>query len=195
MLKNVIGGAALAIGLIGCGGADDDTAAIQDGLDSDTVVTSPIAAPAQQARAVLRDAQGAEIGTITISEEGSGIRLTGDLTALPVGEHGFHFHETGSCEAPGFDSAGGHFNPTTASHGTNHPEGPHAGDIPNITGADGSTNVDQTNSMVTLAEGQPNSLFDADGTALVVHADPDDYETQPSGNAGARIACGVVERA
>src|SRR5690606_15593276 len=108
-------------------------------------------------------------------------------------EHGFHFHQTGQCEAPGFDSAGEHFNPTNASHGTAHPQGPHAGDIPNITGASGATHVDQTNSMVTLAEGAANSLFDADGTALVVHADPDDYETQPSGNAGARIACGVIE--
>lgn len=195
MFRNMIGGTALAVGLFGCGGAaDEDTAIVQDGPDSATVVTAPVTAPAQQARAVMRDAQGAEIGTVTIMQEGSSVRLTGDLTSLPVGEHGFHFHETGTCEAPEFESAGEHFNPTSASHGTEHPQGPHAGDIPNITGADGSTSVDQSNSMVTLMEGQPNSLFDADGTALVIHADPDDYETQPSGNSGARIACGVIER-
>lgn len=194
MLRNVIGGAALAIVMVGCGGADNDTAATSE-LESADVVPAPVA-DAAGARAVLRDAQGAEIGTITLSQEGSSVRLTGDLTGLPAGEHGFHLHTTGMCEAPGFESAGGHYNPTNASHGANHPEGPHAGDFPNITvGADGTVRVDQTNALVTLADGQPNSLFDADGTAIIVHADPDDYETQPTGNAGARLACGVVERA
>lgn len=196
MLRNVIGGTVLAIGLVACGGADDENATvIQEAGDTSSMMTAATTAPGGQARAVLRDAQGAEIGTVTITQEGSNVRLMGDLTSLPAGEHGFHFHQTGTCEGPGFDSAGGHFNPTNASHGSEHPQGPHAGDIPNITGADGSTHVDQTNSMVTLMDGQPNSLFDADGTALVVHADPDDYETQPSGNAGARIACGVIEHA
>ena len=195
MYRNVIGGTALALGLVACGGADQDVATVETVTDSIDLATAPVTEPGQQAHAVLHDAEGVEIGTITLTQEGTSVRLVGDIASLPAGDHGFHFHETGSCEAPTFESAGGHYNPTGASHGSGHPEGPHAGDFPNVTAVDGSpTRVDVTNSMVTLAEGQPNSLFDADGTALIVHADPDDYETQPTGNAGARLACAVVER-
>lgn len=194
MYRNVIGGTVLALGLAACGGgADQDAAAVEEALDSADVASVPVTDASQQARAVLHDAEGTEVGTITITEEGGAVRLVGDVAGLAAGDHGFHLHETGSCEAPDFASAGGHFNPTSASHGSS--QGPHAGDFPNVTAVDGTpTHIDQMNMMVTLADAQPNSLFDADGTALVIHADPDDYESQPSGNAGARVACGVIER-
>lgn len=115
------------------------------------------------------------------------------LSGMAPGEHGFHIHETGSCEQPDFESAGGHYNPTDANHGMDDPEGPHAGDMKNIeVSEDGTVNTEVTADMVTLEEGQDNTLFTEDGTALVIHSGADDYETQPSGDAGDRIACGVI---
>jgi Cu-Zn family superoxide dismutase len=149
------------------------------------------------ATAELRDAQGNNVGTASLSTvEGGAVRLQVELDgfeAASTGEHGIHIHETGSCE-PDFKAAGGHFNPTGNQHGLLSRDGPHAGDLPNIRiEEDGSADYQVTTLLVTLGEGD-NSLFDDDGSAIVIHADPDDLVTDPSGGSGDRIACGVIER-
>jgi len=114
---------------------------------------------------------------------------------LPPGTHGFHVHAVGKCEGPDFKSAGGHFNPAGKQHGLENPAGPHAGDMPNlVVGADGTGTATVKLTGVSL-DGGPDSLFHEGGTSLVVHAGPDDMKTDPAGNSGARIACGVIERA
>lgn len=141
----------------------------------------------------LMDTNDEQVATATLTEGDSGVNIALEGTNLPPGEHGFHIHETGSCEQPDFESAGGHYNPTDANHGMDDPEGPHAGDMKNIeVSEDGTVNTEVTADMVTLEEGQDNTLFTEDGTALVIHSGADDYETQPSGDAGDRIACGVI---
>ena len=145
--------------------------------------------------AVVRDAAGTSLGALRFERTGAGARVTGMLTGLPEGAHGLHFHEVGRCDAPGFTSAGGHFNPAAKHHGLENPDGPHAGDLPSITVlSTGRVQVDLTTARVMLDSTSSSGLFDADGTALVVHAAPDDQHTDPSGNSGARIACGVVVR-
>ena len=118
-------------------------------------------------------------------------RIAVDLTGLPAGEHGIHVHATGQCDAPAFTTAGGHFNPDSMQHGFENPQGPHHGDLRNVTvGDDGTAQQELTAPAgTTLA-----ALLDADGAALVVHATADDYRTDPSGNSGDRIACGVITR-
>ncbi|MDY0404436.1 superoxide dismutase family protein [Virgibacillus sp. 179-BFC.A HS] len=120
--------------------------------------------------------------------------MTVDATNLPPGLHGFHVHEKGLCEGPSFQSAGGHFNPTSAKHGFDHVDGPHDGDIPNLeVKADGTAHATFINDKLTLEKGKENSLLKEDGTAFIVHAKPDDYYSQPAGDAGERIACGEIE--
>ncbi len=146
------------------------------------------------AKAVMKGVDGAELGTVTFTETPAGVLIQADLTGLPPGAHGFHLHETGSCE-PDFGAAGGHFNPTAAEHGFLVVGGPHAGDMPNIHVPDsGALTIEVLNTNVTLEEDAPETLFDDDGTALLIHAGVDDYKSPPSGDAGTRIACGVVER-
>ncbi len=148
---------------------------------------------AATAKASLHDAAGKSVGTATLEETPEGIAITLDLSNLPPGTHAFHIHETGKCEPP-FTSAGGHFNPMGKQHGSMNPEGLHAGDLMNLEiPASGSLKVKVPAAVVSLKEGK-TSLFDADGSALVIHAGPDDYKTDPTGNAGARIACGVVTK-
>jgi Cu-Zn family superoxide dismutase len=147
------------------------------------------------ATANVMDLDGNSLGTLELMDMDGGVHISGELTGLPGGDHGIHIHEKGDCDAAGkFESAGAHFNPTGHQHGKDNPEGPHAGDLPNIsaTAEGGGALVDVEDDSVTLGEGE-NSLFDADGSAIVVHADPDDYKTDPSGNSGDRIACGVIE--
>jgi superoxide dismutase, Cu-Zn family len=142
----------------------------------------------------LKDAKGKNVGTATLMAHGDGVHINGQLRNLPPGVHAMHIHDTGSCEAPDFKSAGAHFNPSAKKHGDMNPEGHHAGDLPNITVAEnGRVKLDQMVNGVTLGEG-PNSLLKAGGTALVVHAKEDDRKTDPAGNAGDRIACGVITR-
>lgn len=150
--------------------------------------------PAQKAKAVIVNAQGKAIGSATLEEAAGGVKIHLEVSQLPPGAHAFHIHAVGTCDPPDFKSAGPHFNPYGKKHGVKNPEGAHAGDLPNITmGPDGKATVDAVASSVTLKAGS-NSLFQPDGTALVIHASPDDDVTDPAGNAGARIACGVIEK-
>lgn len=151
--------------------------------------------PAQSVMVTLKNAEGNDVGTAEITEQNKGVMINLDASDLPEGEHGFHIHETGSCEAPDFKSAGGHFNPTDANHGTETEGGPHAGDMENIeVSAEGTIQKEIMNEKVTLEEGKDNSLLKEGGTALVIHVGADDMESQPSGDAGERIACGVIEK-
>jgi superoxide dismutase, Cu-Zn family len=149
---------------------------------------------AQSANAVLTNPDGEEIGNVALEQLARGVRIFAEAANLPPGVHGFHIHTTGSCEPPEFTSAGGHFNPTDEQHGWNNPEGHHAGDLPNVhVQEDGVLAVEYFSDSITLGEGE-TSIFDDDGAAVVIHADADDYMSDPTGHAGARLACGVIER-
>ena len=144
-------------------------------------------------RAHLQDAQGRDVGSVTFEQTPNGVLVRADLHDLPAGTHGFHIHSVGVC-VPDFTSAGGHFNPFNRKHGIRNEEGPHAGDLPNLeVGSDGVAKAEFLAVQATLTEGAPR-LLDADGAAVVVHAGADDYRSDPAGNAGARIACGVITR-
>ena len=151
---------------------------------------------ANHASAVLRDANGQEIGFADFVEDAPGlVHVDVHVKGVTPGLHGIHLHAVGSCVPPTFASAGGHFNPMGEQHGLENPNGPHAGDLPNlVVNESGVGHLDTTTDRVTLSAG-PMSLFDADGTALVIHAHEDDQMTNPSGNSGSRIACGVIEAA
>ena len=146
--------------------------------------------PTPGARVEFVAGDGGARGTATLTEGAAGVLIRTATNGLPAGLHGFHIHMVGKCEGPGFESAGGHFNPTVRKHGTLNPQGPHAGDLPNLTASANAPVILETVAHgVTLA-----SLVDEDGSALVIHANQDDYKTDPSGNSGARIACGVIRR-
>lgn len=148
---------------------------------------------ARTASATLKNAQGQTVGTATLQDTPNGVLIKADLIDVPPGPHAFHIHTTGKCEPPGFTSAGGHFAPGGTRHGLLAHAMPHAGDLPNIhVGPDGKLKFEVLAEGVTLGPG-PTSLLDADGSALVLHATADDYVTDPAGNAGGRIACGVIE--
>ena len=146
------------------------------------------------ASALIRSSTGADLGTLRLESGPAGVRITGQLTGLTAGAHGIHLHQVGRCDAPEFTTAGAHFNPAMMKHGLLNAEGPHAGDLPAI-GADasGRATVDVTTPRATL-NGGAHGVFDADGTSIVVHSANDDQRTDPSGNSGGRVACGVIER-
>ncbi|HZH15058.1 MAG TPA: superoxide dismutase family protein [Archangium sp.] len=147
-----------------------------------------------RATAELMNSSGQRMGTVTLVQRGDSVELQVEATGLEPGAHGIHFHQVGLCETPGFTSAGGHFNPLDKQHGLESPTGAHAGDLPNLEAdASGKASYKTTTNRVTLDEGQL-SIFDADGTALVIHASADDQVTDPAGNSGARVACGVLAR-
>lgn len=146
----------------------------------------------ERAVATLRNAEGRVLGMAIFTQESQGVRISVTVKGLSPGEHGIHIHSVGKCEPPDFLSAGPHLNPTNKKHGLNSPEGPHAGDLPNLTAHDdGSAIYEHVTDRVTLTAGEL-SLFDADGSALVIHAGPDDQITDPAGNSGARVLCGVL---
>ncbi len=150
-----------------------------------------------EATATLKNAQGAAVGKVTFASntQRTAVVINAQLTGLPPGTHAMHIHTVGQCDPPGFTSAGGHFNPGMKQHGTENPQGHHAGDLPNFeVGANGSATVSVTVPGITLGDG-PDSLFHPGGTALVIHANADDNKSDPAGNAGPRIACGVIEKA
>lgn len=162
-------------------------------IGSVTMLMSALAsapATADDAMAHLKNAEGESVGTVEFRESPFGTMLHARLAFLPAGIHAFHVHETGECVPP-FTSAGGHFNPDASDHGLMDADGRHAGDMPNIhVPASGMVNIEIFNDALRLDD----SLFDADGASVVIHEGPDDYETNPAGAAGPRIACGVIER-
>lgn len=148
--------------------------------------------PPRTADAGLIKADGTVVGQARFVEAAGGVRLKVDVTGLPAGSHGIHLHAVGACAAPDFTSAGGHWNPTDRAHGFDAPGGAHLGDLPNIViDASGKGRLDTLVKGAAFESGAL-ALLDSDGTALVIHAGPDDYRTDPSGNSGARLACGVV---
>jgi Cu-Zn family superoxide dismutase len=147
---------------------------------------------AARARAALIDSTGKPIGLATFSENRLGVLVDLSLSNLPKGTHGVHIHAVGKCDGPDFMTAGAHFNPAGAQHGLHSAKGPHAGDLPNVViGDDGRGSLRYVNPLVTLEAGAANSI---NGLAIVVDQRADDEQTDPEGNSGARIACGVIDK-
>lgn len=190
-------------------------------LAASAAAQQPTSTQPTGARASLKDAQGNALGEAVLTQFPDGLLIRVELTGLPAGWHGFHIHEVGKCDPPEFKSAGGHFNPGAHKHGFAQGN-PHAGDLPNLyAGADGKASVEHFSDMLRLGQSEAGvartSLFtsgsgagavtlvtgasmagnilDDDGSAIVVHAKPDDYRTDPAGASGDRIACGVIEKA
>lgn len=158
------------------------------------LVAAAAIAAEKPATAELKDADGAVVGTATFRQTNKGVLVSAKLTGVKAGVHGIHIHSVGKCEAPGFASAGGHFNPMHKQHGSMNPAGMHRGDLPNITvAANGKGSLKATIAGIDLGTGE-HGLFHPGGTAIVVHAGPDDLKSDPAGNSGARIACGVISR-
>lgn len=144
------------------------------------------------AHADLIGTDGKKIGTAKLTEEKNGVSIAVEVSGLTRGQHGMHIHETGTCTPPDFKSAGGHFNPLNKKHGTHNPAGEHVGDLPNlIVMEDGKGDAKALARGATLRKGKTSFLKEG-GTALVIHAQPDDYQSDPAGNSGARVACGVI---
>jgi Cu-Zn family superoxide dismutase len=163
------------------------TAALAACSPKDEVAVGTPTPGGARATAMLKTSTGADAGRATATDVAGGLRFTLDVKGLPPGTHGAHIHTVGRCDAPDFTTAGGHWNPTAMKHGSMNPQGPHEGDLPNLMiGTDGRGTLGATIPGATMA-----GLLDADGAAIVVHAGPDDLMTDPSGNSGGRIACGV----
>lgn len=158
------------------------------GMDGATAATG------ETVSAPIIGTNGQQMGTVQLTQTSTGVRVQAQASGVPQGEHGFHFHETGRCDpAQGFTTAGGHFNPMGKEHGMLVPGGPHVGDMTNQSAdASGAMTTDLVNNRISLERNAPGSIWDADGTALVIHAKPDDYKSQPSGAAGDRIGCAVI---
>lgn len=150
---------------------------------------------APSAKAVLVNAKGEEIGTAFFEQKGKTVKLKIKAEGLTPGPHGMHIHGAGKCETPDFKSAGPHFNPHQKQHGLKNPHGSHSGDLPNlVANKRGRAKATASLKGASLREGESHSLLKADGTAIVIHAGPDDEMTDPAGNSGDRIACGVIKK-
>lgn len=184
--------ALVSVGLLAaaCGGgpASGKSSATQD-------PSSFLAAPTnQRAQAGLLDKDGKGVGSASFAEDRVGVRVELRVVGLPEGKHGVHIHAVGKCEGPAFDSAGGHFNPAGKVHGMLSTNGPHAGDLGNLeVKKDGTGLLSVVTPQLTLAPGASTNIAGAGGLAIVVHAQADDEKTDPSGNSGARIACGIIK--
>ena len=156
-------------------------------------VIAPVTAPAaDMAGADIVGVGGAAVGKATFEQAPTGVLISVEVAGLPPGGHGIHLHSVGAC-TPDFKASKGHINPDKVKHGLRNPEGPDNGDLPNLyVGADGSTRAEFFTTRVTVAGGDMPALLDEDGSAVVIHAQPDDHMTQPIGGAGGRIACGVI---
>lgn len=166
--------------------AEDEDVLTEEAIETRAEASKPI-------NVSLIDNEGIEIGMATLEEGKQGVKISVEGHHLPAGLHGFHIHEKGICETPDFESAGGHFNPDNKQHGFNNPEGPHAGDIENLeVNEDGTVKAEFINDRVTLKKEEVHSLLSKEGTTLMIHSDEDDYISQPAGNSGERIACGVI---
>jgi Cu-Zn family superoxide dismutase len=182
------------LGLSACGSANDNAAndAIPAGeLPADLQPGASLnnSATSSTATAAVRLANGTSAGTATAREVNGALQISLNLEGLPVGTRGVHVHMTGRCDAPEFTTAGAHWNPASMQHGLENPQGQHAGDMPNLeVGPDGRGSLEYTLKGATM-----NGLLDTDGSALVVHAGPDDQKTDPSGDSGSRIACGIFQ--
>lgn len=167
-----------------CSEAPKDTAPAE-------TINEAAASPAP-ALAILKDASGKEVGTAQFVEQDGGVSVEVSASGLTPGLHGTHVHMTGTCDAPAFTTAGGHWNPTEHQHGLENPQGAHKGDLPNMdVAADGTGTVRFVIPGAVLS-GAENALLDSDGAALVIHAGPDDMKSDPAGNSGDRVACGVI---
>ncbi|WJY28368.1 MULTISPECIES: superoxide dismutase family protein [Sporosarcina] len=186
----------LMLALGACSADKEDSSAPADETASDDTTTGTENTNEVKPYSVLvdlKDTDGKTTGTAELSETKEGVKVHVEAEGLSPGKHGIHFHETGVCEAPDFKSAGGHFNPADKEHGLDTEGGPHAGDLPNLeVGDDGTVDDEFTTKLVTLQDGKKDSLLKDGGTALVIHAGEDDGESQPSGDSGDRVACGVI---
>lgn len=158
-------------------------------------VTANASAVAADAVATVLGAEGQRIGEVTADQGPNGVLMTIRVSGLTPGPHGIHLHRVGTCADHGsFTASQGHVAPSGKPHGFLNPDGHHAGDLPNlIVAADGTAHVELFNPLVSVSDG-PTALLDSDGTALVIHANPDDHLTQPIGGAGPRLACAVFEK-
>jgi superoxide dismutase, Cu-Zn family len=182
--------------VVACEARDDQPPAPAEGVQ-DPAAASPGTqqAGAEQITVNLINADGGSAGNATLTQRDDGVEIAIHVMGIEPGLHGFHVHETGQCEPPAFTSAGGHFAPEGRQHGLENPEGPHAGDLPNLRAAEnGMADTTFIAPGITLRAGEPTSLLRDGGTALVVHAGPDDMRTDPSGESGSRVACGVIQR-
>lgn len=186
-LFSSLGAAALALSLSACGGSPETT----DDMGETESMTADAPEIEAKASAPLMNADGERVGEATLTQQGSDLALKLVVMNMPEGTHGVHIHTVGKCDAPDFKTAGGHWNPNDKQHGLDNMEGHHEGDLPNLeVAADGTGTLDATIDSAGISAGE-NVLLDADGSAFVVHAGEDDQRTDPSGDSGARIACGV----
>lgn len=175
--------------LVSCGGnPSQDKEGIED-EDANRFVDEEIEVTVQ-----IMNKEEDQIGTAVLTEVTNGVKVKLQAANLPEGELAIHFHEKAMCDSPDFETAGGHFNPEEKDHGLDNPDGPHAGDMKNLeVEEDGTVIYEEANEMVTLKENKDNSLKQENGTSIIIHEDADDGKSQPAGNAGARIACGVID--